>query len=82
MWGYVGLALLIGTGIIGAITWALMRLAENFGELVDMVYPYASRTILTTLANWSGTVDFTLWQVLAVLRRRALEFCSTQSACC
>ena len=25
-------------GIIGAITWALMRLAENFEELVDMVY--------------------------------------------
>ena len=54
-------------GIIGAVTWALMRLAEKFSELVDMVYPYVSRTVLSFLAQWSSTVDFTLWQMAAVL---------------
>ncbi len=53
--------------IIGAITWALMRLAENFQELVDMVYPYVTRTLQGYLAQWSGAVDFTLWQMAAVL---------------
>ena len=38
-------------GIIGAVTWALMRLAERFGELVDMVYPYVTRTVLDVLAG-------------------------------
>ena len=54
-------------GIIAVFTVALTMLADKYSLLVDMVYPYASRTILTTLADWSGTVDFTLWQVLAVL---------------
>ena len=54
-------------GIIGAITWALMRFAEKFRELVDMVYPYVTRTLLSFLAQWSSVVDFTLWQMGAVL---------------
>ena len=58
-------------GIIGAITWALQRLAENFSELVDMVYPYVTRTVQGVLAQWSAGVSFCLWQaavlVLAVL---------------
>jgi len=54
-------------GIIGAITWALMRLAENFQELVDMVYPYVTRTLLDVLAGWSSGVSFCLWQVGALV---------------
>ena len=54
-------------GIIGTITWALMRLAENFGELVDMVYPYVTRTVQGFLAQWSAPVSFCLWQMAAVL---------------
>ena len=54
-------------GIIGAITWALMRLAENFQELVDMVYPYVSRTVLDVLAQWSSGVSFCLWQMGAMV---------------
>ncbi len=54
-------------GIIGAITWALMRLAEKYEELVDMVYPYVTRTLQGYLAQWSWAVDFTLWQMAAVL---------------
>lgn len=54
-------------GIIGAVTWALMRLAENFGELVDMVYPYVTRTAMSVLAQWSSGVSFCLWQMAAVV---------------
>ncbi len=52
--------------IVLALTTALTMMADRFSLLVDMIYPYASRTILSTLAGWSATVDFTLWQVLAV----------------
>ena len=54
-------------GIIGAVTWALMRMAEKFGELVDMVYPYVTRTLQGVLAQWSAGVDFCLWQVGALV---------------
>ena len=53
--------------IIGVVTVAISALAKEYSLLVDMVYPYVSRMILTTLADWSSAVDFTLWQVLAVL---------------
>ena len=54
-------------GIIAAITWALQRLAENFEELVDMVYPYVTRTVLDILAGWSSGVCFCLWQMGALV---------------
>ena len=54
-------------GIIGAITWALMRLAENFEALVDMIYPYLSRNVLDILAKWSSGVNFCLWQMGALV---------------
>lgn len=54
-------------GIIGAITWALMQLAERFEELVDMVYPYVTRTVLDVLAGWSSSVSFCLWQMGALV---------------
>ncbi len=57
----------ICAGIMALITLGLTQLAERFTTLVDMVYPYVSRVILTSLADWSGAVDFTLWQVLLVL---------------
>lgn len=53
--------------IMAVITVALSAFAREYSQLLDMVYPYVSRTILTTLASWSSTVDFTLWQVLVVL---------------
>ena len=53
-------------GIIGAITWALMRLAEKYTTLVDMIYPYVTRPLQDMLAEWSSSVDFCLWQLLAV----------------
>ena len=54
-------------GIFGAITWVLMHFGERFATLVDMVYPYVIRTLQSILAQWSGGVDFPIWQLLAVV---------------
>ena len=53
-------------GIFGAITWVLMAYGQRFSTLVDMVYPYVTRNLQDTLAQWSSQVDFCLWQLLAV----------------
>ncbi len=50
--------------IFAAISWALGAFAEGHRVLVDMIYPYMSRLILTSLADWSSTISFCLWQVL------------------
>ena len=50
--------------IIGAISWALLQLGERFTNLVDMVYPYITRTLMDILANWSAGLDACLWQIL------------------
>ena len=52
--------------IIGAISWALMQMGEKFTTLVDMVFPYVLRILQDTLSQWSSSVDFCLWQMLAV----------------
>ena len=52
--------------IIGGLTWVLMQFGQRFSTLVDMVYPYVIRTLQDILAQWSGSVDFLLWQLLAV----------------
>ena len=53
----------VTAAILGAIAWGLGQLAGRFTTLVDMVYPYVTRTIQDVLAQWSGGVDFCLWQV-------------------
>lgn len=53
--------------ILGAITWGVTMLAKKFTTLVDMVYPYLTRTVQNFLADWSGGVDFCVWQVALVL---------------
>ena len=57
----------LAAAIFGAITWILTRYGEQFSTLVDMIYPYVIRTLQTTLAQWSGQVDFCLWQLLAMV---------------
>ena len=52
--------------IFGAIAWVLMQFGQRYTELVDMVYPYVIRTVQTFLAQWTGGVDFCVWQLLAV----------------
>lgn len=53
--------------ILGGISWVLMQFGQRFSTLVDMVYPYVVRTFQGILAQWTGTVDFPVWQLLAVV---------------
>ena len=50
--------------IFAVITWALMQFGQAFTNIVDMVYPYVIRTLQNMLAQWSGGVDFVVWQML------------------
>ena len=52
--------------IIGAISWVLLQFGEKFTTLVDMVYPYVTRTVMDFLAVWTAPLEFCLWQVIAV----------------
>lgn len=52
--------------ILAAITWALVQFAQAHSILVDMVYPYMTRLIVTSMAEWTGGVAFCVWQVLLV----------------
>ena len=56
----------ITAAILGAISWALMQMAKKFSTLVDMIYPYVTRTLQDILAGWSGSVDYVLWQTVAM----------------
>ena len=56
--GYLTAAILLACG------WALTAFTKGHTVLVDMIYPYVSRMAQTFLANWSGGVDFCLWQAL------------------
>ena len=57
----------VTAAILGAIAVALGRLADRYTTLVDMVYPYVTRTVQDVLAQWSGAVPFCLWQVAVML---------------
>ncbi len=57
----------LAAAIFAAIAVALTSFASAHRALIDMVYPYVSRLIQTTLADWSGGAAFCLWQVLLVL---------------
>ena len=57
----------VTAAILGTIAWALSRLADRYTTLVDMVYPYVTRTVQDLLAQWSGAVPFCLWQVAVML---------------
>ena len=53
--------------IVAAITICINKLAAEYSTLVDMVYPYLTRTIQGFLAEWSGSFGFCLWQILLVI---------------
>ena len=58
--------------ILGTISWALLKLAEKYTVLVDMVYPYVTRTVQGFLSVWSSGTDLLLWQVALVVLLLAL----------
>ncbi len=53
--------------VIAVMSWALMQFAQAHVELMDMVYPYMSRVVLSSLSAWSGALEFCLWQVLVLV---------------
>ena len=50
--------------ILAAGTWAFRELASTHTKLVDMIYPYVTRMVQNYLANWSGSVEFCVWQTI------------------
>lgn len=48
-------------------TYALQEFAATHTVLIDMVYPYVTRMAQDVLAQWSSSVDYCLWQTVAVL---------------
>lgn len=53
--------------ILAAIAIGLGQLAERYTALVDMFFPYLSRTMQGFLAEWSAGIAINLWQLLLVL---------------
>lgn len=58
--------------VFAAITWALTQFAAAHSVLVDMIYPYISRMVITALSEWSaggGCVWQTalVWAVIALV---------------
>ena len=54
-------------GIFAAITWAVSQFAAQYGTLVDMIYPYVTRLVVTFLADWSAGVSSCIWQIILLL---------------
>ena len=54
-------------GVLGFFSWALLQFAKSHTQLIDMVYPYVTRMVQGSLAQWTGGVDYILWQVLLTL---------------
>ena len=52
---------------LALLSIGLMHFAAAHENLVDMFYPYVTRMVQDTLANWTADAAFCLWQVLAVV---------------
>ena len=57
----------IAAGIFALIAWALSEFAKAHSTLVDMIYPYMTRLVQTSLAQWTSGTEFLVWQILAVV---------------
>lgn len=53
--------------IIGFFSWLLIEFASSHILLIDTVYPYVTRMLQTTLAEWASSVTFCLWQLFAIV---------------
>ena len=52
--------------ILGGISWVLLQFGEKFTTLVDMIFPYMTRTVMGYLAEWTAPLSFCLWQLIVV----------------
>ena len=53
--------------ILAAVSFGLIAFAKAHESLVDMIYPYMTRVFITTLAQWSGSVSYCIFTVLAAI---------------
>ena len=53
--------------ILAAFAWGVVEFAKAHTVLLDMIYPYVTRILMGSLAEWSWGVDFCLWQLLAMV---------------
>lgn len=52
--------------ILAAFTWVLIQMGQRYTTLVDMVYPYVTRSIQSFLTAWTGGFDFLVWQTAVI----------------
>ena len=52
--------------ILAAFTWVLIQMGQRYTSLVDMVYPYVTRSIQSFLTAWTGGFDFLVWQTAVI----------------
>ena len=52
--------------ILGAFTWVLLQMGQKYTTLVDMVYPYVTRSVQTFLTAWTAPFDFLVWQTAVI----------------
>lgn len=57
----------LAAAILAAITGGLHWFAAGHQALMDMVYPYITRLIMSTLASWTGDIGICLWQLVLSL---------------
>ena len=44
-----------------------MKMGEKYADLLDMVYPYVTRTVQGMLTQWTSTVDLCVWQIAVIV---------------
>lgn len=54
----------LAAAILSALTWVLTQMGQRYTNLVDMVYPYVTRSLQSFLTAWTGGVDFLVWQAV------------------
>ena len=54
----------LAAAILGALTWVLTQMGQRYTNLVDMIYPYVTRSVQSFLTAWTGGVDFLVWQTV------------------
>ena len=52
--------------ILAAFTWVLIQMGQRYTNLVDMVYPYVTRSVQSFLTAWTGGFDFLVWQTAVI----------------
>lgn len=55
---------IIVTAVFCALTGLLALAAQHFDVLMDMAYPFFSKTVVEMVCGWTAGLDICLWQVI------------------